>query len=339
MGATRNRRDAKRRLIGFVLVILWTVGSWAASPMEKRDILLPEDLGASAVVYKYPLELEGVHVLKTLLIRFHEPRWMLSTSQGLRRSDTAANHEVPVSLWDVLHKRHHQDYTRLAFEPLARETGIRMEDLIRLSTGADLDALGVAYRSYDGVSVAALATAGAHTNAMRTGTDYGDWLDQQEAPRKLRKQDRWKDSVPSSPQPGTINVILIANVSLGDAELARSIITITEAKTAVLQDLGIRSSYTPGAWATGTGTDEVVVISGTGRVVRCAGGHCKLGQLVGWAAHEAVEKALIRQIRLYYDKHQGVLPVSLPEQVLTHSLFQAGFEIPPYSKPHAEESR
>jgi len=339
MGSTRKSRDIKRRLFVFLLAVFWAAEAWTASPMEKRDILLPEDLGASAVVYRYPLELEGVHVLKTLLIRFQAPRWMLSTSQGLRHSDTAANHEVPLSLWDVLHRRHHQDYTRLAFEPLARETGIRMEDLIRLSTGADLDALGVAYRSYDGISVGALATAGAHTNAMRTGTDYGDWLDQQEVPRKLRKQDRWEDSVPSSPQPGTINVILIANVSLGDAELARSIITITEAKTAVLQDLGIRSSYTPEAWATGTGTDEVVVISGTGRVVRCAGGHCKLGQLVGWAAHEAVEKALIRQIRLYYDRHPGAPPVSLPEQVLTHPLFQAGFEIPSYRKPHPEESR
>ena len=41
---------------------------------------------------------------------------------------------------------------------------------------------------------------------------------------------------------GTINVIILTNAKLTDAAMARAIITVTEAKTAALQDLKIKSS-------------------------------------------------------------------------------------------------
>ncbi|MBI4774815.1 MAG: adenosylcobinamide amidohydrolase [Deltaproteobacteria bacterium] len=319
-------------LLKWVIVACWLVvathGVASEADIGVRAIPTPEELGAQAQVYRYSLEMEGRHTLKTLLIKLDSPRWILSTLQGLRHSSVAANHNVPPSLWGVLHDRQIADYTRVAFERLADMAGFSIVDLVRLSTGADLDTLGVATQRYDWLTVTVLATAGAGTNAMRVGTDYGDWFENKHVPRETGASESTssEESIPF----GTINVIVLTNASLGDAQMARSIITVTEAKTAVLQDLGIRSSYTPEAMATGTGTDEVMIVSGSGRSVTCAGGHCKPAQLIGWAAKEAVETALVRQIRLHYDGLTGEPPIKLPEQVLRHPLFRQGFTRPQY---------
>ena len=322
-------------VLGGLLVAARCVAS--EPDLEVRAIPIPVELEAQAQVYRYSLEMEGRHTLKTLLVKLNSPRWILSTLQGLRHSHVVANHNVPPSLWGVLHDRQVADYTRVAFERLAESARFSLVDLVRLSTGADLDTLGVATQRYDWLTVTVLATAGAGTNAMRVGTDYGDWLENKRVPRKMGS--RKPTSLDKGTHFGTINVIVLTNASLGDAQMARSIITVTEAKTAVLQDLSIRSSYTPEAMATGTGTDEVMIVSGSGRSVTCAGGHCKLAQLIGWAAKQAVETALIRQTRLYYDGLKGELPKKLPEPVLRHPLFLQGFTRPQYEPISPSESR
>jgi len=314
-----------------ILVCGWliaTYGMASEADMGVRAIPIPEELEAQAQVYRYSLEMEGRHTLKTLLIKLDSPRWILSTLQGLRHSYVVANHNVPPSLWGVLHDRQVTDYTSVAFKQLAEIVAFPITDLVRLSTGADLDTLGVATQQYDWLTVTVLATAGTGTNAMRVGTDYGDWFENKRVPRKmeLREPASSDESIPF----GTINVIVLTNASLGDAQMARSIITVTEAKTAVLQDLGIRSSYTPEAMATGTGTDEVMIVSGSARSVACAGGHCKLAQLIGWAAKQAIEKALVCQIRLYCDGNKAESSEDVPEPVLRHPLFREAFTPPRY---------
>jgi adenosylcobinamide hydrolase len=78
--------------------------------------------------------------------------------------------------------------------------------------------------------------------------------------------------------------------------MARAIITATEAKTAALQDMDARSSVSPENQATGTGTDNVIIVSGTDpdKKVRYTGGHTKLGELIGTttkiAVHETIKK-------------------------------------------------
>ena len=64
------------------------------------------------------------------------------------------------------------------------------------------------------------------------------------------------------PKPGTINIILLTNVSLTWGAMARAIMTATEAKTAALQDLNYKSTPSPQIQATGTGTDNMIVVSG-----------------------------------------------------------------------------
>jgi hypothetical protein len=75
--------------------------------------------------------------------------------------------------------------------------------------------------------------------------------------------------------------------------MARLVISATEAKTAALQDLDVRSSQEPARWqATGTGTDEIIVVEGRGARIDNAGGHCKIGELAARAVHEAVTEAV-----------------------------------------------
>ena len=78
--------------------------------------------------------------------------------------------------------------------------------------------------------------------------------------------------------------------------MARAIITATEAKTAALADLDIRSTALPWPYqATGTGTDSMIVVQGEGPLVRYTGGHAKIGELIAKAVHAGVTEALIGQ--------------------------------------------
>ena len=78
--------------------------------------------------------------------------------------------------------------------------------------------------------------------------------------------------------------------------MARSIITATEAKSAALLDLDIRSSYSGLDYrATGTGTDNVIIVQGDGPEALYTGGHTKIGELIAKAVHGAVTDAISRQ--------------------------------------------
>ena len=81
----------------------------------------------------------------------------------------------------------------------------------------------------------------------------------------------------------------------------RAIISATEAKTAALQDMDIRSAYSPMAnLATGTGTDNILVVEGTGTHIDNAGGHSKMGELIAKTVYAGVKEAVLKQ--------NGILP-------------------------------
>lgn len=81
--------------------------------------------------------------------------------------------------------------------------------------------------------------------------------------------------------------------------MTRAMISATEAKSAALQDLDIRSSYSPALNpATGTGTDNILVVQGDGPVVEATGGHTKMGELLAKAVYEGVTEAVWKQNRL-----------------------------------------
>ena len=94
---------------------------------------------------------------------------------------------------------------------------------------------------------------------------------------------------------GTINIIVFIDADPTDSCMVASVITATEAKSAVLRDFDVRSLYT-GDSATGSITDSVTVVSnGKGKAINYAGPASKLGKAVGYCTRKAVAEALIKQ--------------------------------------------
>jgi len=172
--------------------------------------------------------------------------------------------------------RHRQEFEKWLPDIL----GISPERIAFMSTAADMDNLAVCESNYQEFKVFCLATAGAKDNAQRLGVDKASQVERDDEFESLS---------------GTINLILLTNATLSDGAMARAIITATEAKTAALQDMDIRSTYTPENQATGTGTDNMIVVSGEGPLVKYTGGHAKMGELIGIVVKRAVAEAIEKQ--------------------------------------------
>ncbi|MBC7131391.1 adenosylcobinamide amidohydrolase [Candidatus Bathyarchaeota archaeon] len=159
--------------------------------------------------------------------------------------------------------------------------GLSPEEIAFLSTGADMDNLAVCTRSYGGIIVTCLATGGTG-NAIRSGIDKAEWMEKNGKFEHVH---------------GTINMIILSNAALSDGAMARAIITATEAKAAALQDLNVKSTFSPNLQATGTGTDNIIVVSGRDSepMIRWTGGHTKMGELIAVTARLAVIEALEKQ--------------------------------------------
>ena len=93
---------------------------------------------------------------------------------------------------------------------------------------------------------------------------------------------------------GTINIIIIIDGNPTKSCLASIMITATEAKTAALRDLDVRSRYS-GDEATGTITDALVIAkTSRGSDIIYGGPISKLGNLVGYCTRKAVKEAVIK---------------------------------------------
>lgn len=207
---------------------------------------------------------------KTLVIDFKKPLDIVSTLAGFKSDiKTVGNHYASQPCWAVAHKD--------GMDAMARRICTTMERSADTSsfmmTGADIDRLSVRTEIFRGMRVYALVTAGVSSNALRTCVDEGDYY-----------------------EPGTINIILLTNMKLSRRAMTRAIITATEAKTAALADLDIRSSFS-GALnqATGTGTDNIIVVQGTGVDIDNSGGHTKMGELLAKAVYAGVTEAVFKQ--------------------------------------------
>lgn len=87
---------------------------------------------------------------------------------------------------------------------------------------------------------------------------------------------------------GTINMMILFHGNLPEGIMARALITLTEGKTAALQDLGI-ADVNNGKPATGTGTDGITLICNPeGPSYTDAGPFSELGASLAHAAYESV---------------------------------------------------
>jgi len=205
---------------------------------------------------------------RTLVLEFSEPQRLLSSLDGPRQGiRVAGNHALSPPTWKLA-----GDLPGLR-RRAAELVGQPQEETSFLFTGASMDSLSVQQQRYRDMRVAALVTAGVRGNAMRAGRDEGSFY-----------------------EPGTINVIVLSNMRLSERAMARAIISATEGKSAALADLDVRSSYGPlERQATGTGTDNVLVIGGSGPAIDGSGGHTKMGELIARTVHDGVIEAVARQ--------------------------------------------
>jgi len=215
---------------------------------------------------------------RTLLIDFKQPMMVLSTLEGQREGvRLVGNHYLPPPAWGLGHGGGLDELRLRVVEALK----IDPKTSSLLFTGADMNNLSVQRQADGGLEAYALVTAGATHNALRIAAEGGAFR-----------------------EPGTINILVLTNRGLTPRAMARALITITEAKTAALEDLDVRSSKHPLEFpATGTGTDNIIVVQGMGPKADLTGGHSRLGALMAQAVHAGVLEALAKQNRLRQGRH------------------------------------
>jgi len=207
---------------------------------------------------------------KTLIVDFKKPMKVVSTLEGERtRILSVGNHYSPPPCWGIGHQCGLASLRSRIYRVIEKNEATASF----LFTGADMDNLAVKMKKFKDMEVYALVTAGVRSNAVRMSQDNGNYY-----------------------EPGTINIIILTNMKLTDRAMTRAIISATEAKTAALLDLDIRSSCNAKEYrATGTGTDNIIVVQGAGDLIDNAGGHTKMGELIAKSAYEGVKEAIYMQ--------------------------------------------
>jgi adenosylcobinamide amidohydrolase len=163
---------------------------------------------------------------------------------------------------------------------VCEELGIDALRSATMGTAANMQYAAVAEASYEEFKVHAIVTAGVTGNAGRAG-DPAHYLERDGQYEKL-------------PQSGTINTLVFFNAALSTSALTRAVVTMTEAKSAVLQELAVRSRCGEGI-ATGTGTDQFCIaapLASAGKPLTWTGKHSKIGELLGTAVKDATREAL-----------------------------------------------
>ncbi len=263
--------------------------SWLAARIYEDEFHAQGNTVLSeSVVQKRPLPLSLPYVLRaemvesdimdfrnrTLVITFRGPMKALSTLEGQRKGiTTIGNHYFPPPSWGLGHRQGLDALRKKTLDVL----GLAPRSTAMLFTGADMKNLAVVERSFKETRVVALVTAGVMSNSVRMSADTGGFYE----PGRTEGD------------PGTVNILILTNRRLTPRAMTRAIVSATEAKTAALQDMDIRSSQSP-LWnqATGTGTDNVIVVEGAGPTVDSSGGHTKMGELIARAVYQGVRRAV-----------------------------------------------
>lgn len=209
-----------------------------------------------------------------LHVEFASPRWVLSSAVfngGLARASHIVNLKVEKNV----------DGRQASFEP-SEVTLVKyfrekewQGEVVGMMTAATMDSFRQVQRIENNVEVTALVTVGI-SNAKRAGE-----------PAECRETGSVRG------EKGTINIIILTNAQLTHAALVEAIITVTEAKSAALQNLGVKNPVT-GSQATGTGTDAVAIVNGFGpeRVCYC-GKHMIFGEMLAATVIEAITASLL----------------------------------------------
>jgi iron complex transport system ATP-binding protein len=186
---------------------------------------------------------------------------------GFRKAKAVINAHAPE---DYDQKLLHEHPENLILKVL-RKLNLNPDYSIGMITAADINKFSIVTADEGDLSVSAVVTAGCSL-AETSGEEIETTLF----------------------TPGTINTIIAINGNPTESCLLQTFITATEAKTAGLRDLDVRSAYS-GDPATGTITDSLAVLStNNGSKIRYGGPASKLGRLVGYCTRKAVKDAILK---------------------------------------------
>ncbi len=242
-------------------------------------------------------------IKKMLVVRFRTPHRVISTCRvngGLHDDlECVFNHQScePTG------------HTRKELKTIITSPEIYLEGLCdsfelpektaSLGTAANMNYAAIETESFRGLKVTAICTGGVEGNAGRAGDPASVY----EVEGGFEPLDRIGKELH-----GTINTILLINRELSKGAMVRAIMTATEAKTAVLQELAVSSRYSEGL-ATGTGTDQIAVACSLdgGKPLTSAGNHSKLGEQIGRSVSGAIRKTLALQNSLTPENQRSIL--------------------------------
>jgi adenosylcobinamide amidohydrolase len=210
------------------------------------------------------------------------PHRVLSTSCGETESLThIVNHQ---SCEGAGHREREAYITGIGLggyhDAVCREIGLDARVTASMGTAANMNYAAICEQQDGSLRVTAVVTAGVHGNAACAG-DTAGW----------RETESGWDKIP--PPGGTINTMLFLSHPLTRGAMARAAVTMTEAKSAALTRLAVRSRYSKDA-ATGTGTDQYAIAAPMegGKPLTSTGPHVKLGEMIGLAVRDATSEAL-----------------------------------------------
>ena len=175
----------------------------------------------------------------------------------------------------------HQMTPEAYHQAVCLEANLDPGETAMMGTAANMQYAAFASESYQEITVCAIATAGVQGNAGRAG-DSATWHEGEKGYQSVHAV------------AGTINVIVLFNWPLSVAAMTRAVATMTEAKSAVLQELAIGSRYSP-ELATGTGTDQFCLAAplDSKRIAKTwTGKHAKLGELLAKVVKDSIREAL-----------------------------------------------
>ena len=164
---------------------------------------------------------------------------------------------------------------------VCEELGLEPEAVAMMGTAANMNYAALVVATFEELRVCAVVTAGVEGNAGCAG-DPASWHEAESGQMERHPHD------------GTINTMLLVNWPLTPGAMARAVVTMTEGKSAALQDLAVSSRYSQDL-ATGTGTDQYCIAAPLDEAKRPkarAGHHAKLGELIGSSVRRATLEAL-----------------------------------------------
>jgi adenosylcobinamide amidohydrolase len=190
---------------------------------------------------------------------------------GFKKTKVILNVQTPEELSD---RKLHENPQKFIIDS-AKKLGLS-ENFVGMITAAAVDKFALASKKDGDLTVTVTATAvDPEGNTCSHAETAGETITVEE-------------------MSGTINIMVVIDGNPTESCLVSTVLTATEAKTAALWELDIRSRYS-GDVATGTITDAIIVAkTNRGAPIVYGGPASKLGQLVGYCTRKAVKEAVMK---------------------------------------------